>query len=113
GEATKNNAGPLNVHVNINSFTGNTLFGLSNQMLATVDATNNWWGDADGPNTALNTFHPNNPAGQKVVGSNISIAPWLADGNDSNTDADAPGFQHLPASATAPVAPTTPDLDAA
>jgi Bacterial Ig-like domain/Right handed beta helix region len=110
------NAGSLtgSMMVNINHITGNTV-GLENDSTTTIDATQNWWGTSDGPNTTLNTFkHPT--TGDSVVGSDVLISPWLDDGIDANSATNPPnisGFQHAPTSATTPAAPSAPDLEAA
>jgi autotransporter-associated beta strand protein/parallel beta-helix repeat protein len=96
-------AGLGSLVMNVNHIAGNTTAGLENDPSTTVNASNNWWGSADGPNTSLNSYHPNNPAGDIVIGP-ATIAPWLADGVDSQPDA---GFQHANADATAPVVSTT------
>ena len=58
-----------------------------------VDATNNWWGSANGPENASNTF---NVGAQGVaVGDNVDFVPWL--------DAPAPGGASF-----APVTTTDP-----
>ncbi len=109
--AVKVDAGSLtgSMNVNINHITGNAV-GLENDSTTTIDATQNWWGTSDGPNTILNTFkHPT--TGDSVIGSDVLIAPWLDDGIDSQPG--IPGFQHTPASATAPAAPFALDLEAA
>ncbi len=93
-------ASGVTVAVNINHIAGNPMAGLENDSTVTIDARNNWWGDADGPNTPLNTDHPNNSAGDTILGTAL-IAPWLTDGIDS--DASTPGFQH--AVATPAVSP--------
>ena len=59
-EATATNVGAITE----NSITGNTT-GLDNESSATMDATGDWWGSANGPNSSLNAYDPNNPAGQK------------------------------------------------
>ena len=93
----------VNVDVNINSIALNTTAGLENDSTITVDASNNWWNSANGPDTTLNTFqYPT--SGDNVIGTDVIIAPWLSDGIDS--DASTPGFQHAPANA----APSTPTI---
>ena len=93
-------ASGVTVAVNINHIAGNTAAGLENDSTVTVDSRNNWWGDADGPTTPLNTEHPNNSAGDTILGTAL-IAPWLRDGIDADTS--TPGFQH--AVATPAVSP--------
>ena len=65
--------------------------GLQNFLSGPVNAAGNWWGDANGPNTAANTYAYGfrTPLGDAVVGP-VTVAPWLTDGTD---DPDAPGFQ--------------------
>jgi uncharacterized delta-60 repeat protein len=95
-------AGPVGP-ININSISGNTVAGLENDSSSTVDATQNWWGSANGPTTPLNTF-ASTGTGDKVVGTDVTIAPFLTDGIDSAPA--TPGFQHDPASSAVPAAPT-------
>jgi len=60
------------ISINFNSIYTNTNYGVSNQAAATVNATNNWWGDASGPT------HAENPAGTgDRVSDNVNYAPWL------------------------------------
>ncbi len=58
-----------------------------------VDATDNWWGSADGPQHASNTF--NVGAQGDAVSDNVTFVPWL--------DAPAPGGDSF-----APVTTTDP-----
>ncbi|MGA2439639.1 MAG: right-handed parallel beta-helix repeat-containing protein [Tepidisphaeraceae bacterium] len=89
--------------VNINHIALNTTAGLENDSTVTVDASNNWWNSANGPDTTLNTFqYPT--SGDKVIGTDVIIAPWLSDGIDS--EPAVAGFQHANANAT----PTTPTI---
>lgn len=73
GEPGKNNTKPTNINVSIASITGNTQFGLSNLVSGvTVDAKNNWWGNASGPT------HAGNPGGTgDKVSDNVNYTPWL------------------------------------
>ncbi|MBL1214915.1 MAG: T9SS type A sorting domain-containing protein [Ignavibacteriae bacterium] len=59
------------VVANNNNIYDNTSFGVSSTA-PTVDATNNWWGDASGPQ------HPTlNPAGTgNAVSDNVTFDPW-------------------------------------
>jgi uncharacterized delta-60 repeat protein len=85
------------IAVNVNSIAGNGNAGLENDSAVMVDASNNWWGSADGPDTPLNTFmYPT--TGDIVVGSDVIVAPWLSDGTDS--EPDVAGFQHADANAS-------------
>jgi len=63
-----------NTHVQFNNIAGNTLYGISNPN-GTLDAKNNWWGDATGP------YHPTlNPSGLgNPVSDNVSFSPWLGE----------------------------------
>ncbi|MBA7584444.1 hypothetical protein ES708_26398 [subsurface metagenome] len=60
------------VVVNYNNIYGNTAYGLKNSDdTETVDATNNWWGDASGPT------HTSNPGGAgDAVSDNVIFEPW-------------------------------------
>ncbi|NLE39752.1 MAG: hypothetical protein GX621_17170, partial [Pirellulaceae bacterium] len=83
GEPGKNNVGPTNVLITENSIVGNELAGLDNQTQAVPDASGNWWGDADGPTTPLNTWaYGEMTTGDKVIGEAV-IVPWLTDGTDA------------------------------
>lgn len=54
--------------INFNNIYGNTV-GLDNESIYLVDATNNWWGSASGPNT---------PGGDTIIGvSPVTSYPWL------------------------------------
>ena len=98
GEPGQNNVGPTNVQVYENSITGNLLAGLDVQSLGVVEASGNWWGSANGPDTALNTWH-GVPKGDQVLGTAI-IVPWLTDGTDSQPT--VAGFQPGPLDTTPP-----------
>ena len=57
------------VTINNNDIFGNTLFGV-NTTNPTVDATNNWWGDASGPSGE-------GPGTGDAVSDNVLFCPWL------------------------------------
>ncbi len=62
--------------INFNNIYGNGLFGVYRTTQApltgTLDATNNWWGDASGPS------HASNPSGTGgAVTDNVNFADWL------------------------------------
>ena len=58
-----------------NSITGNTSIGFENQGSLTINASNNYWGDATGPlHTTLNSAGLGNS-----VGNNVSFIPWWCD----------------------------------
>ncbi|MBW8884329.1 MAG: right-handed parallel beta-helix repeat-containing protein, partial [Planctomycetia bacterium] len=71
-----------------NSITGNAAGGLQNSSTIPVNATDNWWGSATGPNGSVNSY--SDGTGQAVTG-NVTVAPWLTDGTD--TQPGTPGFQ--------------------
>ncbi|GAI61978.1 unnamed protein product, partial [marine sediment metagenome] len=58
--------------INFNNFITNTSYGLYNGVASTVDASNNWWGDASGPTHASNTGGTGDP-----VTDNVDFSPWL------------------------------------
>ncbi|MCE5329164.1 DUF4214 domain-containing protein, partial [bacterium] len=59
------------VTANQNNITGNT-YGIESTN-PTVDAINNWWGDASGPSNATS-----NPSGTgNAVSDNVNFTPWL------------------------------------
>lgn len=63
-----------NLHVNENCIESNTT-GASNTIATTLDAEDNWWGDASGPfNAADNPGGAGNP-----VGSNVDFQPFLTE----------------------------------
>ena len=58
----------------------------------TVNASGNWWGDANGPTTGLNTYaYGPMTTGDAVVG-NVTVAPWYNSGADADSD-PTNGFQ--------------------
>ena len=61
-----NTSGP--VKANQNNLNGNGV-GLANLGKGTVDATNNWWGCAKGPNAN---------GCSSVTGPNVQVSPWLS-----------------------------------
>ncbi len=63
------------VHVNGNSFTGNSNAGVRHGGTGILDATNNWWGDASGP-----THATSNPSGTgDSISDNVKFNPWAED----------------------------------
>ncbi|MBI3733296.1 MAG: right-handed parallel beta-helix repeat-containing protein [Chloroflexi bacterium] len=63
---------------NLNSFYGNSVYGLFNDHSTgvTVDAKNNWWGSASGPT------NPSNPSGTgDVVSDFVLFDPWTGKAN--------------------------------
>ena len=108
GPALANNAV---VKINENFISGNTTAGVANDSTVTVDATNNWWGSADGPNTPANTFKTlRRPATASPAAARRQFVPWLADGVDSMPA--VAGFQHANGDATTPVVTTGGDQTA-
>jgi hypothetical protein len=61
------------LEAHFNNIIGNTVYGTWNNGGETVDATNNWWGDASGP------YHPiANPGGEgNSVSDDVTFEPWL------------------------------------
>ena len=92
--------------IHINSIQGYAI-GVENLDATPVDASGNWWGDADGPNTATNPYkHPT--SGSTIAGA-ASVVPWLTDGTN-HAASGTPGFYPtVPQDTTLP-AVTTPDL---
>ncbi len=78
------------IAINANSIAGNTVAGLDNESTIAIDATGNWWGSAAGPDSPLNTYAPNNPAGDTIIDPGTTIAPWLTSGAFDATR--LPGF---------------------
>jgi hypothetical protein len=62
------------VVVNDNDLSGNSTNAVKNDDAAALDATNNWWGSAAGPNVAANTF--NKALQQGVVVGTVTFVPW-------------------------------------
>ena len=65
------------VVANRNSLTGNTAFGVNNLSAFNVNATNNWWGAANGPGPV------GTGSGDKVT-TNVTYAPWLRNANGAS-----------------------------
>jgi len=77
---------------NFNNIVGNDDFGICKENPPSVDATDNWWGDASGPYN-----ESTNPDGQgNAVSDNVNFAPWLTQewspwdpwGYDENSDGE-------------------------
>lgn len=58
------------IHVNFNSFTGNTNKGIYFVGTGNLDATNNWWGANNGPGAV-------GPGSGDKATANVSYDPWL------------------------------------
>jgi hypothetical protein len=58
------------IHVNNNNISGNSPSGVTNKAAVTLDATNNYWGAADGPGVV------GSGTGDKVS-TNVLFNPWL------------------------------------
>ena len=65
------------VVANRNRLTGNTAFGVDNESAFNVNATNNWWGAANGPGPV------GTGSGDKVT-ANVTYAPWLHNPNGAS-----------------------------
>jgi hypothetical protein len=85
GNTLKNNAYGVNVgilsitagdtvQVHQNNITGNSVFGVNNDSTGAVDATNNWWGAANGPG-------PVGPGSGDKVSIGVTFKPWLRSAN--------------------------------
>ena len=85
GVYTANDATPV---INSNNFLRNKNFGVNNTGSGEVDATNNWWNDANGPG-----YNGDD------VSSNVNAAPWLLQESSCITS---------PPTNTAPFAPRNP-----
>jgi parallel beta-helix repeat protein len=83
------------VEIHDNNITNSDQFGFwaEPENTGTADATDNWWGSANGPTHASNSF--NVGAQGEVVSDHVNFTPWL--------DAPAPGGDSL-----APVTTTDP-----
>jgi outer membrane protein assembly factor BamB len=75
-----------NVAIHYNSITGNTPFGITNLTGVAVDASLNWWGDADGPSGE-------GIGAGDAVSADVIFSPWL--GVDPDGDPGAAGVQLL------------------
>jgi hypothetical protein len=85
---------------NSNSIYSNTGYGAQNVTGAVLDFTDNWWGSADGPTHASNTF---NVVSQGVsVSDNVDFVPWL-DGPPSTGTSFAPVTTTSPADSYASI----------
>jgi|GEM_PF-1303501 len=63
------------VHVNYNNIYSNTPNGVTNKATNILDATNNWWGSANGPEHSGNTFNVGSQGDE--VSDNVDHVPWL------------------------------------
>ena len=84
------------VEIHDNNITNSDQFGFraEPENTGTADATDNWWGSANGPTHASNTF--NVGAQGEVVSDHVNFTPWL--------DAPAPGgASFAPVTTTDPV----------
>jgi hypothetical protein len=59
-------------HIYYNNISGNSGYGINNTLSTVFNATNNWWGDLQGP------YHPvDNPTGiGNQVSNNVIFRPW-------------------------------------
>ncbi len=95
-----NLASGVQVNVNTNSIAGNSLYGLqSGSTGATINASDNWWGSANGPTTPLNTY-ASSGTGDTVSG-NVNVVSWYTSGDHTS---QTPGW--YPAAALDTTAPT-------
>ena len=62
------------IHVNDNSITGSTHFGVNNAVSGTLDASCNWWGDSSGPSGG------GAGTGDSVT-AHVGFIPWLTSSN--------------------------------
>lgn len=86
-----------------NRFTAIDTKAVDNTVSGVVQAPNNWWGSANGPTAAANTY---NVGSQGLsVSTNVNVAPWLTSSTD---DLDDPGFQPVLEASFAPVVTTSP-----
>ncbi|HEV8606849.1 MAG TPA: right-handed parallel beta-helix repeat-containing protein [Tepidisphaeraceae bacterium] len=97
------------MEVRTNSIVDNAVAGIQNDSGGVIDASGNWWGSVNGPDSPLNGWG-GTPKGDRVIGSNVNIAPWLGDGIDASADR---GFQHAPPADTTAPTVSAPDLTAA
>jgi nitrous oxidase accessory protein NosD len=66
-------AGAVDTKVNFNNIVDNQSYGVYNGSTDTLDATNNWWGDASGPYHA--TLNPNGMGDE--VSDGVNFNPWI------------------------------------
>ena len=94
-----------------NDLSGNT-YGVKNEFTSgTLDASDNWWGSANGPTIASNTFNFGSQGVQidEAVADNVKYVQWWDSGGDDG-DPDN-GFQPTGGSLFAPVTNITHDPD--
>ena len=75
------------ISINFNNIVGNKEYGIQNEPSGTVDATNNWWGDASGP------YHKvTNTDGQgNAVSDDVDSEPWIGAGVEEAKSQDVSG----------------------
>ncbi len=57
---------------------------MADQFTGLLDASYNWWGDANGPENDNNTYTPPAaPKGRATVSDRVEFAPWWNDGTDA------------------------------
>lgn len=61
------------ITVNYNNISGNTTYGIDNPLAATLDAQNNWWGDATGPDDDGGVINGTGDA----ISTNVDAYHWL------------------------------------
>jgi hypothetical protein len=71
---------PANISINLNSIYGNVGYGCYNYSTVAVDATNNWWGDASGPNVSKGS-------GDRVS-DYVLYDPWIGKTGSENIVCD-------------------------
>jgi surface glycoprotein (TIGR04207 family) len=79
---------PSETRVVRNNIVNNDRFGLDNLNDTAIDATENWWGSANGPNTSGNAYNDGDQ-GANVTGD-VEFTPWLDASTDSGGESFAP-----------------------
>jgi hypothetical protein len=83
GESAKNNAGPTNVTIHGVDLSGNIGQALNNQTQATITASDNWWGNALGPDSSQ-------------YSGNVTVGSWCSVSDCSVTQTASSGTVSLP-----------------
>lgn len=71
--------------INFNNISGNTEYGVENAIATSVDATNNWWGNASGANYTAAAY---DIAYGDIVSADVDYEPWLLEEQETATTFD-------------------------